>query len=34
MIKLQLNAINASFASKEVKEEIIERIMKWTNIWN
>ena len=28
MIKLQLNAINASFASKEVKEEIIERIMK------
>ena len=28
MIKLQLNAINASFASKQVKEEIIERIMK------
>lgn len=28
IIKLQLNAINASFASKEVKEEIIERIMK------
>lgn len=28
IIKLQLNAINASFASKEVKEEIIERITK------
>ena len=28
LVKLQLNAINASFASKEVKEEIIERIIK------
>jgi adenosine deaminase len=28
IVKLQLNAINASFASNEVKEEIIERIMK------
>ena len=28
IIKLQLNAINSSFASKEVKDEIIERIIR------
>ena len=28
LVKLQLNSINASFASKEVKDEVIERIIK------
>ena len=33
IIKLQLNAINASFASKEVKEEVIRIINNQEEIW-